>query len=76
MILTVVEKKGGGQGGPPPLNAFKKKKKKINFFNPNSILPLQGYKPLQIKSKHSFPCICSEVRKKKKKKIQDSLTQF
>jgi hypothetical protein len=31
---------------------------------------IQGYKPLQIKSKHSFPCICS-----KKKKNQDSLVQ-
>jgi hypothetical protein len=27
-------------------------------------MPLQGYKPLQIKSKHSFPCICSKEKNK------------
>jgi hypothetical protein len=31
-------------------------------------MPLQGYKPLQIKSKHSFSCICSKEKEKKKEK--------
>jgi hypothetical protein len=37
-------------------------------------MPLQGYKPQQIKSKHLFSCICleeeEEEKKKKKKRIE------
>jgi hypothetical protein len=31
-------------------------------------MPLQGYKPQQIKSKHLFSCICLEEEEEKKKK--------
>jgi hypothetical protein len=45
-------------------------------------MPLQGYKPQQIKSKHLFSCICLEEeeekkkkKKKKNRKKEDSLAQ-
>jgi len=31
-------------------------------------MPLQGYKPQQIKSKHLFSCICLEEEEEKKKR--------